>query len=186
VDEPRMEGALAALGDAVPPPEVQWNGKPWKIGHPTQGAKAELEKLVVEVAEGSLAELRGTLKPARFAALEKQLDDKILARQWQTWGSLWSEVINGPKSFPLFLLSLMRPHHPDATLADAEGLWLGANRACRNALVMVLPGFFELLAASLPAEEDARREGAKTWAAEILLALALPTLTDSPSTKPSP
>jgi hypothetical protein len=185
-EEIRPEGALAALGDAVPPPEVTHGGRAWKIGHPTQLAKAELEKLVVQVAEQNLADLKGVLSPASYAAKEKRLDGLVFARAWQTWGELWSETMNGPQSFPLFLLSLMRPHHPAATVADAEALWLGANRACRNALVMVLPGFFDLLASTLPAEAGDRQRAAAEARAEILSRLRLPTLTAAPSTTPSP
>jgi hypothetical protein len=182
VDEIRPEGAFAALGAAVAPPEVMYAGKPWKIGHPTQEAKAELEKLVVQVAEQSLADLRGALSAVRYAALEQQLDDRIYARHWQTWGSLWQEVCNGPLSFPLFLLSLMKPHHPTATIADAQALWLNANRPCRHAIAMVLPDFFDLLAASLPADASERREQGQKMAAELLARLQHATLTASDST----
>lgn len=182
----RPEGALAALGDAVPPPEVTFAGKAWKIGHPTQRAKAELEKLVVEVSEQAMADLKGVISAAKYKAREERLDALVFSRQWQTWGTLWSEVINGPLSFPLFLLSLLRPHHPAATVKDAESLWLGANRPCRNALVMVLPGFFALLTATLPGEAEDQREAAAAWSREILAVLVLPTLTDSTSTTPSP
>lgn len=184
MEDVRADGALAALGDAVPPPEVRFNGKPWRIGHPTQGAKAELEKLVVQVAEQSVDDLKGVLPAARHAALVKRLDDRIMARQWQTWGPLWSETVNGPLSFPLFLLSLMKPHHPEATVADAQSLWLGVNRECRNALVMVLPGFFDLLAASLPGDAADRAASAREMVAELLAALSRPVLTAAPSTTP--
>jgi hypothetical protein len=178
------EGAVAALGAAVAPPEVVAAGKAWKVGHPTQEAKAELEKLVVQVAEKNLADLRGVVSDRKFAALEAKLDDAILSRQWQTWGALWTEVCNGPLSFPLFILSLMKPHHPQASVADAEALWVNENRACRNALVVVLPGFFDHLAASLPADESTRREGARQWAGEMLARLRQGTLTESDSTTP--
>lgn len=182
MDEVRPEGAFAALGAAVPPPEVTYAGKPWKIGHPTQEAKAELEKLVVQVAEQSLLDLKDTLSPARYAERERRLDDRIYARHWQTWGSLWQEVCNGPLSFPLFLLSLLKPHHPAATIADAQDLWLNANRPCRHAIAMVLPDFFDLLAASLPAEATERREQGQKMAAELLARLQQATLTASSST----
>ena len=76
-----------------------------------------------------------------------------------------------------------------ATVADARALWLGANRRCRNALAAVLPGFFDLLAADLPAEEGDRREAARQITADLLAALREPTLaapTDRGSTTPSP
>lgn len=185
MDDVRPEGAFAALGAAVPPPEIQFDGAVWKIGHPTQRAKAELEKLVAQAAEQNLADLRDVLSPARYAEREAKLDAALLARQWQTWGTLWAEVMNGPLAFPLFLASLLRPHHPSATTAQAEALWLGENRACRTALAMVLPDFFSLLVASLPADEAARQAAAVVWAAEVLGRLPGPQPIVSPSTTPS-
>lgn len=183
MDEIRAEGAVAALGAAAGPVEVEHAGKTWRVGHPTQRAKAELEKLVVAVAEQSLADIKDALPAARYAAKEKRLDDMIFARQWQTWGELWREVVDGPLSFPLFLLSLMRPYHEAATVQDAESLWLGANRACRRALVMVLPGFFKLLADQLPADQEERRAAAEAAAADLMARLQQ-SLTAPPSTTP--
>jgi hypothetical protein len=48
----------------------------------------------------------------------------------------------------------------------------------------VLPGFFDHLAASLPADESTRREGARQWAGEMLARLRQGTLTESDSTTP--
>lgn len=176
-DESRPEGVMAALGDAGPCPAVEHNGTRWTVGHPTQRAKAELEKLVVEVSQATLDELKPMLPRAKWLEKEAKFDAILFARQWQTWGSLWSEVCNGPLSYPLFLLSLMRPHHPEATVRDAQSLWLEANRACRTALVMVVPGFFDLLTAFLPAEEGDRRKQAEAMKAEMLASLERPTLT---------
>lgn len=185
MDEIRAEGAVAALGAATGPVDVVHDGKTWRIGHPTQRAKAELEKLVVAVSEQSLADLKDVLTAARYAAKEKRLDELVYARQWQTWGELWSQVVNGPLSFPLFLLSLMKAHHETATVQDAEALWLGANRACRTALTMVLPGFFKLLVGALPADQEERRVTAEAVAAELLEALQKPLIAPA-STTPSP
>lgn len=179
------EGAVAALGPAAGPIDIPHAGKTWRLGHPDQRAKAELEKLVVALAEDNLAASKEVVSAARYAALEKRLDDHMLARRWQTWGDLWAQTVNGPDGFTLFLLSLLRPHHEGATLTDARALWLSANRRCRGALVMVLPGFFDLLAADLPAEEGDRREAARKMAVEVLANLQQPMLTDSPSTTPS-
>lgn len=156
-DESKPEGVMAALGDAGPCPTIERGGKTWTVGHPTQRAKAELEKLVVEVSQATLDDLKGMLPPAKWDEKEAKFDALLFSRQWQTWGTLWFEVANGPQSYPLFLLSLMRPHHPEATVRDAEALWRDANRACRAALVMVVPGFFDLLTAYLPAEADGRQ-----------------------------
>jgi hypothetical protein len=177
MDETETVGATPLLGDAGPCPTVTHDKKTWTVGHPTQRAKAELEKLVVEVAQKSLDDLRGVLPPAKIAEKEAALDGLLFARAWQTWGSLWSQVVNGPLAFPLLLASLLRQRHPEATLADAEALWAGANRPCRTALMMVVPGFFTVLAGSLPADAADRQALAERTAAALVASLARPTLT---------
>jgi hypothetical protein len=93
---------MAALGASVPPPEVQWNGTAWKIGHPTQGAKALLERLVLQTAEANLDAAKGVLSDKRYAAEEKRFGDALMGRTWATFGELWLATMNGPSAFPLF------------------------------------------------------------------------------------
>ena len=167
----------AALGAAGAAPVVAHAGKVWTVGHPTQRAKTELEQLVVQASQQALDDLKPALRPAQWEAKRVELDAQLFGRHWQTWGSLWSTVTNGPQGFPLFLLSLARPHHPEMTVADAEALWANANRACRLALMVVVPDFFDLLAAYLPADDAGKRALAEQMRADLLTALARPTLT---------
>lgn len=171
------QGVMPLLGDAGPAPTVAFNKKTWTIGHPTQRAKAELEKLVVDVSRQNLEDLKDVLSPGEWQAERKQLSLHIHSRAWQTFGELWNAVVNGPLGDVLFLLSLARPHHPDMTVADARALWLGVNDDCRDALTMVVPSFFDLLAGEIPASDADRRKAAGEMKAELLRRLARPTPT---------
>lgn len=170
-------GIGAALGDAGAAPVVVLDGKTWTIGYPTQRAKSELEMLVVQVAQQNLEDLKAVLKPVQFATLRGELDEKLLARVWQTWGELWSAVTNGPLGFPLFLLSLAKPFHPEMTVAIAETLWQRANPACRLALKVVVPDFFNMLTSFLPADDASKAAQAANLKALMNELLEQSTLT---------
>src|SRR5262249_26118772 len=145
------QGMIATLGDAGPCPTIADGTKTWNIGHPTQRAKAELELLVVQAATKNLDDLKDVLPKKEWELEKSKLSGLIRGRAWQTFGQLWAEQVNGPLADALFLLSLAKPHHPEMTLADAERLWLDENDQCRVALGIVVPGFFDLLMAWLPA-----------------------------------
>ena len=55
----------ATLGESGAPPEINYGGKVWKVGYPTQAAKAELNKIVVATAAAAVEEHRATLPPDR-------------------------------------------------------------------------------------------------------------------------
>lgn len=173
----RPEGAMAALGAEVPPPVVQWNGKAWQIGHPTQGAKALLERLVLQSIEANLEASRGVLSEKRFAAEDAKVSAIVQARAWATFGAAWLAALNGPMSFPLFLCSLVQQHHPEFTPEAAQAMWLAQNRECRTALVQVLPDFFPILLADLPADDDTRKTAGAEFAAGMMSILLAQTPT---------
>lgn len=159
------------LGDAGASPTVSYKGKTWTIGHPTQKAKADLEILVVERAKQNLEDARPALTEEEYAAERKDLSAHIKARTWKTFGELWNALCSGPCGNPLFLLTLMRPHHQDATYQDAETLWLNANADCCDAMAVVVPGFLDQLASEIPAEDAARRQMAAERKAEFIKAV---------------
>jgi hypothetical protein len=176
--DPTVAQALGAAGAC---PQITVGQTAWTVGWPTQKAKTVLEQLVVEVCTSNLKALRDALPPADYAARDARLEEQILAGHWRSWGQLWSAVVNGPDGFPVFLCSLLREHHPQGTLAEAleqaRTLWLEANRSCRRALTAVVPGFFDLLAKSLPADSARRTRASAEFREELLKLLALPTLT---------
>jgi hypothetical protein len=149
-------GVGPGLGGSGPCPTVVGGGKTWTIGHPTQRAKAHLEILTAATAIDQLEELKPVLKPEVWARRAAELDAKIDGGQHRTWCPLWSAVNGGPNGTPLFLLSLMRDHHPEATLADVRELIASEPMRVRAALACVVPRFFILLAESAPIPPEMR------------------------------
>lgn len=146
------------LGAAGPCPTVTHNGKTWQIGHPTQNAKATLEILVVEAAQRNIDKLKSSLSVARYEAKCAALDTKIEGGHHRTWGSLWRSVNSGPDGTALFLLSLLREKHPEATFEDAEALLRDEPRGTGRAFMQVAPAFFSLLVACLPGATPQEKE----------------------------
>lgn len=140
-DDPRPGDLLGAAGA---PFEVDHAGRTWRVGHPTQRAKDQFNKLVkadaLRRAQQEDAELPG------LGALDQFRRD-IAAGHYKPGGKLWVELVTGPRANVLFLLALLREHHPDATPADAEALTRDAPDAVAVALTEVTPPFFALLAA---------------------------------------
>jgi hypothetical protein len=184
MDEIRAEGVGPVLGDAGPPAEFEFRGRTWKVGHPVQAAKAELEKLVLQYVLESHEAMRGVWPDAKFAAKEKELDELIYGRHYRTWGSLWKVAVNGPDGNALLLLSLLKAHQPAAALDDARAMWANATRQVLIAYAQVMPDFFSALVASHPGtpEEKALALGAAVAQAAALLHAATPpgAPTDAP------
>jgi hypothetical protein len=153
-----FHGVAAELGDAGPCPTISYLGKTWSVGWPTQRAKAELEFLVVKAAKRNLELLRPVLGENEYRAEEKELKLALQGGHWKTWGPLWNAVNGGPDTNTFFLLSLLRERHPEATFEDAEGMWLTATDAVREAFMLVVPSFYTLLVKCLPGTPEERAE----------------------------
>ena len=141
-ESPAVTTMLGASGAC---PEIRLNGKVWKVGHPTQRAKATLETLAVAQAVAEATALKDVLPAEQYAQLFKQITDNIGAKHYKTWGDGWREIVWGPQSTHLFFLSLLRENHPDATEEDAQALMDGAAEQVAAALVQVIPPFVSLL-----------------------------------------
>ena len=133
------------LGSAGACPEITALGKTWKIGHPTQRAKAVLEQLVVASAVAEVRQLKDVLPPDAYAETFRELTDAIASRHYKTWGAGWQRIVWGPRSGYLFLLSLLREHHPTATEDDVAALAGAAPEEVTAALIEVTPNFIRLL-----------------------------------------
>lgn len=142
----------AALGQSGPCPEVVCNGKTWKIGHPTQVAKAELNRIVVATAAAAVEQNRSVLPPAMFQQMISDLTAKIGKRYYQTWHEGWIEIALGQDGDILFLLSLLRQNHPAATEADARMLYAECGDQLKVAMAQVMPVFFQVLEADYPSQ----------------------------------
>lgn len=172
------------LGAAGACPEVRVGNKVWKIGHPTQRAKACLEQLAVQVASAEVRALKDVLPPDAYAEVFREFTDSVSARHYRTWGPGWQRVVWGPQSAHLFLLSLLRENHPDATEGDARALAAADPEAVALAVLQVTPNFVRLLLAERPEltpEQRAKVEGA------VAAALAKTPHPDPPApTPPTP
>ncbi len=170
------------LGDAGACPEVEWNRKVWKIGHPTQGAKGALEELAAAKAVAAVTELKGAVPPATYAEMFENVMRGIKTQAYKTFAPGWLEQATGPAGGTLFLLSLLRERHPDATEEDAVGLATARPDEVQAALARVLPPFFDLLLekAPLPATQKQAVLAAVTQALASFLPASTPS--DSPPT----
>lgn len=140
-----------ALGEAGACPEVGWNGKIWKIGHPTQRAKAILEELAADRSISEVVAMKAYLSPAAYAELFAESRRAIAKREYATWGEGWQAVMSSIDGGLLFLLSLLRVNHPEATEETVRGLMADKGDEVAAAMDRVMPPFFALLVESLPA-----------------------------------
>lgn len=133
------------LGSAGACPEIKHNGKTWRVGHPTQRAKATLEVLAADVAIAEVEALEATMDPKRYAKAYKHVMTSVQSREYRTWGEGWQKVVWGPMSSHLFLFSLIRENHPDATEANVIELMQTEPTQVARALAQVVPPFVRLL-----------------------------------------
>lgn len=144
------------LGAAGACPEVTANGRTWRFGHPTQRAKSELEKIVVQKATDAVLELKPVLPPASFKALFDGLMAEIRRGDFKTWGAGWQSYVFDPQYAHLFVLSLLRECHPDAAEADVVELVAAEPERVQVALAQVVPDFFALALAGVRLTPDQR------------------------------
>lgn len=156
MDQQVTPGAGPALGAAGPCPAIDYAGKSWAVGHPTQRAKAELELLVIDAAQRNIDQRKGRLSKDQYEAKCAALDLQVQGGHHRTWGPLWRAVNAGPDGTKLFLLSLLREHQPDATFADVDGMFRDAGRQTTRALAVVMPIFFSLLVTEMPVGPEER------------------------------
>jgi hypothetical protein len=167
-------GVADVLGAAGPCPEVVHAGKAWKVGWPTQKAKAILERLVVAQATAETLALRDAVPPEAFAELWNGLRRAIGAREYRTFGPGWAAALASPGGSLLFPLALILQHHPDATADDVAALREHAGEAFALAVAEVVPPFLSMLGADPQAPPGSRAR----LAAAVLAATQTP---DGPS-----
>ncbi len=143
---------MLATTDACP--EIVVSGKPWKVGHPTQAAKARLEKLAARVALDEVRRLKDVLDPAAYSETFSEATRSL--PEYRTWRPGWQRVVFDPANVHLFLLSLVQEHHPNATETDIIALSRAAPEEVTAALAQVIPDFFRLLLAGLEMTPDQR------------------------------
>jgi len=152
-------GVVQMLGEAGGCPEVEWGGRKWKVAHPVQKAKALLELYLAAEAVAEVEALEGVLPPDRYKRAYDSTLAAVRGKHFRTWGPGWQAAVEGADGNYLFLLSLLKVHQPDATVADARALLVNRPLATLAALETVCADFFSALAADLlepPAGQAAR------------------------------
>lgn len=145
MDGDEIPSVSTMLGSSGACPEIRLNGKVWKVGHPTGRAKACLEQLAVASAFAEVEALQGALPAPSYQKAYRELLASVAAREYKTWGPGWQRVVWGEMSAQLFLLSLLRENHPEATEEDALTVAAGAPEQVSLALVQLIPNFITLL-----------------------------------------
>ena len=167
-------GIGPALGAAGPCPTIEYEGTAWKVGHPTQRAKVALEHLVVESAAANIEAMRPAWGKKKTEEKLDALDMQVMGGHHKTAGALWNAINSGPDSVFLFLTSLLRENHPDATLVQGRKLWVNCPREVRRALALTVPAFFTLIAADLPGTPQSRAEAAAEYSKSFLETVGTP------------
>ncbi len=172
------------LGASGAPPTVTSNGKTWKVGYPTGGAKDRLEKLIVADAwENIQAAKLGV--PEVDDEMVKSFHTSVRNREYRTGGSLWSAAFSRLDGQVKFYLSLIQEHHPEATAEDVVALMADQPDEFMTAMEIVTPRFFFVVAEAMGLPKDKRAPWATEQAATFLQAFQTARAKLSPPTPSS-
>lgn len=169
----------SSLGSAGACPEIVFQGKTWRIGHPTQRAKSALEELATAKAVAEVRALKTIVPADAYGELFSELATRVSAGDYRTWGAGWQRIIFTPANAYMFLLSLLRERHPDATEADAQALASNCREEVELALARVVPDFFTMLV-------DCQRDMTAEQKATVMAALRPLFAKLAPQATPTP
>lgn len=153
------------MGAARVCPEIEWNGKQWKIGFPTESCRKEIERLIVAQASGEIMALKGIVPDAEFEAHMAGFRESLIAGEYKApLGRCFKKAFDN--DMVLVFLAMVRQKHPEATKTDAIGIMRDCKEAAKLAIVQVMPDFFAVLLAvpEIPADQQ-----------KVLLELAIAT-----------
>lgn len=141
----RFDPAISdVLADAGGPVEITDSaGRRWKIGYPTNGAKARLEKLVFQEELRLLRRQKdlGILTDAEFEVRGERLA-KQAQREFAEGKPLYVKHTAQGDGAVLWVQSLLMEHHPDVTRDEVEALLADRKVEVKAALEVVVPPFF--------------------------------------------
>lgn len=158
MDASQVPGIGDLLGDAGALPEIEYGGRVWKIGKPTQRAGDCLVQLTIRAAMREIQALKGVVDDADYRAMFDDFTVSVQTGAYKTWGDRWSAMAAGMDGTVRFLLSLLRERHPDATESDAMSLMVNCGDEVKAAFAQVLPPFLFLLLDHHPAVLAASNE----------------------------
>lgn len=154
MDTEEPASVTVALGAAGVFPPVEYDGKTYLLGHPTQVAKADYELGVVEAEKRSIAaQLRhGLITPAEASVEKSKLGIALDRGDHKTGKKLWlSYVFRDPETgdtsrwmtgLLVFVHCLFRQNHPAITFPEVQAIADGAADDLKLALKQVTPAFF--------------------------------------------
>lgn len=169
-----------ALGAAGACPAIDFNGKAYRLGHPTQQAKARFEQAVVdaELSNFRTQLARGFVTQAEYDEKIDRLGGQCDRREHAVGGPLWLKYTVGREvmaGWQLHVWSLFAENHGDITPADVRAMMADDPAALRLLVRRTVPPFFEWVggALKLPPEKVA------ALLAQVMAALDPPTPTNS-------
>lgn len=136
------------LGAAGASPEIVWGERAYRLGHPTQKAKAAFCDMIVDAEFRGIQEAlkRGFLTEAKADAAVERLGRQVDRRGHQPGGELFAKYgigAEGVAGTELFVLSLFRENHPAMTLGEYRDLAEARPDEVKLAVRKVVPLFFE-------------------------------------------
>ena len=153
------------LGASGACPAVEWDGKTYTLGHPTQHAKDEYCAALLAAEKGAIDAqfARGWITAAERAARYEALGARADRLEHKTGGPLWLEYAGlrpdgadpaaAERKFlaglQLFVWSLFREHHPDVSVQTVREMFAGCPDLVKLAVRRVVPNFFDWLAEAL-------------------------------------
>jgi hypothetical protein len=176
-----LMGVSPSLGDAAVLPTITFAGKSWTVGAPTQKAKSAFEDFVVQIASANVERQKGNVPAAKWEQLNDRLDGEIESGQYLTWGKLWNRINDSPESPIVYLASLLKERHDDATLELARQMIKAEPRQVRRALARGVPSFFSLIVQ----EWDSTTEEQNRLLAELMAGFAT-AMQGEPTSSPAP
>jgi hypothetical protein len=149
----RVAGVSHALGGPGPTILERSTGKTWRLGFDNPNAQARLEELVRGHVLREGLRNQAALGGAEGRAAYDRAEEKLRDGYYWTHAEGWSALLKTPAGGVLYLLALLRRHHPEATEADAIRLLAEEPQQAHAALDAISPSFWAAL--TLKPEADA-------------------------------
>lgn len=137
-----MGDGTNGVGDC---PRITVDGIEWKVGWPTKRAKKRLEQMVAGKAITEVDSLKDMLSAELYRKKSDDVLSLVTAGEHRVGGQLWNRVMASESGATLYLLSLLRENHPDATEEQTYRLMLHSPEQVRVAIALVTPNFYRLI-----------------------------------------
>jgi hypothetical protein len=120
---------------------VTVGGKVWRLGFPTQNAKARFEQYLVDYELKLVKRQKAFLSPDEYTARMDAFAEQVENRAFSTGGVLWLKHSLKPVGWMLWVRALFAENHKDITPDQVAEVVKAAPEEMRVALLMVIPPF---------------------------------------------